>query len=104
MIEIEEKLRIFESFSEDDKKILKKVQENKFESLSLLNLRLKAEEIAKESEIKELISYNLIKKNLEYNLPHQQEGALKISMRWLKAQDLMDGNGLKQEKERYKKL
>lgn len=72
------KLKINESFSEEDNKILEKVKKKHFEKLPLLNLKLRAEEIAKETEIKELISYKLIKKNLEYNLPHQQEGALKI--------------------------
>ena len=75
--EVTTTLKIDAKFA-DDSSVLAKVREKKFDSLAALNLRLRAEEIAKESEIKELMSYIHIKKNLEYNLPHQQEGALKI--------------------------
>jgi len=71
-------LRISEYFSEEDEKILDKIKNNKFEKLDDLKLRLKAEEITKETEIKKLISYPSIKRKLDYNLPHQQEGALQI--------------------------
>ncbi len=71
-------LKIIESFAKEDLDILDKIKDKKFEEREVLNLRLKAEEAAQQSEIKELISYQMIKKNLTYNLPHQQEGALKI--------------------------
>lgn len=51
---------------------------NDLESNETLKLKLDAAEISKETEIKELISYPKIKKNLAYELPHQPEGALKI--------------------------
>jgi SNF2 family DNA or RNA helicase len=44
----------------------------------LLDLKVEAQEISNENEIKELLSYNSVKKNLEYKLPHQPDGALKI--------------------------
>jgi len=77
-IRYEEDLKIIESFSKEDEDIIKKAKEKKFEDQEIVNLRLKAEEMAKEAEITELISYPIIKKNLEFNFPFQQEGALKI--------------------------
>jgi len=71
-------LKIIESFSKEDLKILQKVENKHFEDRKIFDLRLRAESIAKSSEIKELIAYPAIKKRLEYNLPHQQEGALRI--------------------------
>lgn len=71
-------LKIVETFAKDDLSILEKIKNKHFEPLEVLNLKLKSEEAAKQSEITELISYPLIKNNLIYNLPHQQEGALKI--------------------------
>lgn len=68
---------IEESFSEDDG-IFEKIEKKKFESFSMLDLRLEAEEISKETQITELLSYNEILPNLTYNLPHQPDGALKI--------------------------
>lgn len=66
------------SFSDDDEILFNKLENQEFESEEVLNLKVEAEEISKETEISELLSYNLIKKNLEYHLPHQTEGALKI--------------------------
>ncbi len=71
-------LKIKESFSNDEDEILKKISNKQFEERSVFELRLKIKEAAKNSEITELISYPLIKKRLAYNLPHQQEGALRI--------------------------
>ncbi len=71
-------LKIKESFSEDEINILKKISDKQFEKREVFELRLQAKEAAKNSEINELISYPLIKKRLAYNLPHQQEGALRI--------------------------
>jgi len=71
-------LKVVETFSNEDLKILEKIKNKEFEPRQMFELKLKSEEAAKQSEIKELISYPLIKKNLTYNLPHQQEGALKI--------------------------
>ncbi len=71
-------LKVVESFSKEDLKVIEKIKNKEFESRDIFELKLKSEEAARQSEIKELISYPLIKKNLTYNLPHQQEGALKI--------------------------
>lgn len=68
---------INEDFS-DDFDLLEKIEKNQYESKDLLKLKLDGEEIARESEIDELRAYDKIKKNLEYNLPHQKQGALKI--------------------------
>ena len=71
-------LKIVEQTAKEDLEILEKIKNKYFEDRKILDLKLKSEEAAKQSEITELISYPLIKKNLAYNLPHQQEGALKI--------------------------
>jgi SNF2 family DNA or RNA helicase len=71
-------LKIVEQPSSEDLDILEKIKNKNFEDRKIFNLKLMSEEAAKQSEITELISYALIKKNLLYNLPHQQEGALKI--------------------------
>jgi SNF2 family DNA or RNA helicase len=68
---------IEETFS-DDEQILEKIENKQFESKELLNLRMDAQEIAKDTEINSLVSYTEIKKNLEYDLPHQRDGALRI--------------------------
>ena len=74
----EDNLKIVETIAKEDLDIIEKIKNKEFEPSVLLDIKLKSEEAAKQSEITELISYPLIKKNLEYNLPHQQEGALKI--------------------------
>lgn len=68
---------INESFT-DEEAILQKVEKREFETHEIVQLRLDAEEVAQETEINELLSYPKIKKNLEYDLPYQREGALKI--------------------------
>lgn len=77
-IYLSKNLKIVETFAKEDIDILEKIKTKEFEPRKVLNLKLKSEEVAKQSKIKELISYPLIKKNLAYNLPHQQEGALRI--------------------------
>lgn len=77
-IYFENGLKIIESFSKEDLEILQKIKSKHFEDKKVFDLRLIAEEIAKSSEISELISYPSIKKRLAYNLPHQQKGALRI--------------------------
>jgi len=77
-ITYDQNLKIKESFSEDETQILEKISNKQFEDRDVFELRLNTKEAAKNSEITELISYPLVKKHLEYNLPHQQEGALRI--------------------------
>lgn len=69
---------INESFSDEDISIFDKIKKKEFESNEMLDLRVESEEISKETAINEIKCYNLIKKNLEYDLPHQRDGALKI--------------------------
>ena len=76
--EMEIPIIINESFSDEDIPIFEKIANNKFDSQELLNLRINAEEISKDGEINELNSFDKIKKNLEYDLPHQRNGALII--------------------------
>ena len=71
-------LKIKESFLDDENHILEKISDKKFEKRENFELRIKIKEASKNSKINELISYPLIKKRLAYNLPHQQEGALRI--------------------------
>ncbi len=68
---------INESFS-DDNDLLEKIEHKEFESSEMLDLKVNAEEISQETQISEIISYASISKNIEYDLPHQKEGALKI--------------------------
>jgi SNF2 family DNA or RNA helicase len=73
-----EEIIINESFIEEESLSLENINELKFESEDLLKLKLEANEISKESEISELISYHSIKKNLSYEFSHQYDGAIKI--------------------------
>lgn len=69
---------INESFSDDDEQIFEKVEKKQFESPDLFKLKMEAEEVSQETQINELISYQELSKNLEYKLPHQPDGALKL--------------------------
>ena len=68
---------INESF-EDDSLILEKIEKRQFESPSMLKLKMDSGEIARENKIDSLISWEKVRKNLEYQLPHQPDGALRI--------------------------
>lgn len=52
--------------------------EKDFDSSKIFELKMNVEKISEKSEINELNSYNEIKKNLLYDLPHQREGALRL--------------------------
>ncbi|MFA5061337.1 MAG: SNF2-related protein [Candidatus Pacearchaeota archaeon] len=67
---------INEDFS-DELPLFRKT-EKEFDSSKFFELKMNVERISKKSEINELSSYNEIKKNLLYDLPHQREGALKL--------------------------
>jgi len=71
-------IAIKESFSEEDSDIVARIEKSQFESSEMLNLKFEAQEISQETLIAELKSYHKIKKNLEFDLPHQSQGALKI--------------------------
>ncbi len=69
---------IRENFSDEDLDIFEKIDNQEFESKELLDLKVEAQEISQETLITELKSYAKIRKNLEFDLPHQSQGALKI--------------------------
>lgn len=72
-----DKIQINEYF-EDDFDLLDKIENKEFEKSDFANLRLEAEELSHESAITKLDSWPSIKKNLEFDLSHQRDGALKI--------------------------
>ncbi len=69
---------IDESFSDDDDLILEKVEKRQFESADVAELKASAAVLETNSEISGLVSYDLIKHNLTYQLPYQTQGALHI--------------------------
>lgn len=69
---------IEESFSDDDNLILDKVEQRQFDSVDSAELKVNAIKLETNSEISGLVSYDLIKQNLTYQLPYQTEGALHI--------------------------
>lgn len=69
---------IDESFSDDDSLILDKVEQKKFGSADVARLKVDAIALEKNTELNELVSYNMIKDNLSYKLKHQTDGALHI--------------------------
>jgi len=75
---MEHKIQINESFFEDETPLSEKLKKGRFDSTDIFKLKMDAGEVSKETEISELISFDMIKKNLEYHLSHQTEGALKI--------------------------
>jgi len=69
---------IDESFSDDDLDVLEKVEQKKFGSVDVANLKVDAIKLEKNTELNGLVSYDLVKDNLTYKLPHQTDGALHI--------------------------
>ena len=69
---------IDESFSDEDSLILDKVEQRQFESADAAELKASAAVLETNSEISGLVSYDLIKHNLTYQLPYQTQGALHI--------------------------
>src|SRR3990167_7013340 len=72
------KIIIDESFSDDDDLILEKVEQKKFDSEDVAKLKFDSIALETNTELSELVSYDLIKDNLSYKLKHQTEGALHI--------------------------
>ncbi|MBM3232729.1 DEAD/DEAH box helicase [Candidatus Pacearchaeota archaeon] len=75
---MEPEIIIRESFSDESDEFFDKIEKKNFDSKEIMELKIEAEEVSQDNEIKELLSYESIKKSLEYDLPHQREGALKI--------------------------
>ncbi len=66
-----------ENFSDEGLDLIEKIEKKEFESKEISDLKFEAEEFSKD-DVNELISYELIKDNLEYKLDYQKEGAIKI--------------------------
>ncbi len=73
-----EDIIITESFIEEETPSFDHIERKQFDSLDVLELRVEAEGIAQETAINQLLCYANLKKNLEFDLPHQSEGALRI--------------------------
>ena len=69
---------INENFEQDSSELFGNISKGNFDSSELFKLQMNAKELISDSEIDELISYGMIKKNLAYDLPYQREGALKL--------------------------
>ncbi len=79
MVETKKRIVVSEHFSEDlDLFSSDKDSFTGFDSQELLDLKKEVQDVEKDEKVNELVSYDLIKKNLSYDLPHQREGALKI--------------------------
>lgn len=73
-----DKIVVEESFFEDGAIFAEDFSSSSFESMDSLKLRMAAENLSRETEINSLISYDKIKKRLQFDLPHQSDGALRI--------------------------
>ncbi|RMD45804.1 DEAD/DEAH box helicase [Candidatus Pacearchaeota archaeon] len=58
--------------------VLDRAKKKSFSSEKLFRLKLGVEELNNEQRIDRLISWDIVKKNLDYHLPHQKEGALRL--------------------------
>lgn len=74
---MDSKIIINEHF-DDENSILQKIAKKEFEKPEVLKLRMASEKMSQDASIRELLSYDSIKGNLEFQLPHQPDGALKI--------------------------
>ncbi len=66
------------SFSDDEYGLFDDVSQGNFDSSEILDLKVEGEELTKNDSVDEIISYELVKKNLAYKLPYQINGALRI--------------------------
>ncbi|MCK5612811.1 DEAD/DEAH box helicase family protein [Candidatus Pacearchaeota archaeon] len=70
---------INETFDDDnDDFLFDKIEKSEFESSDVLDLKLVANEFSKDDSITKLLCHRSVQKNLEYELPHQSDGALQI--------------------------
>jgi SNF2 family DNA or RNA helicase len=63
---------------EEDISLFNEDTKMEFDSSELLELKKEAQSMKTDTEINDLISYNQVKKNLTYDLPHQKEGAIRL--------------------------
>jgi SNF2 family DNA or RNA helicase len=75
---MEPEITIEENFSDEGLDLIGKIERKEFESKEIFDLKFEAEQLTKGNEITELISYELFRKNLDYQLDYQKQGALKI--------------------------
>jgi len=71
-------LIVNENFEEDSSLFENINSLSSFDSPEILELKKYSEEIKVDHDINNLLSYDLVKKNLMYDLPHQREGALHL--------------------------
>jgi SNF2 family DNA or RNA helicase len=71
-------INIDESFADEDLPVIGNFKSNKFISKEIRDLKIDVGEISRETEITDLISYDMIKKNLEFHFHYQKEGALEL--------------------------
>jgi SNF2 family DNA or RNA helicase len=63
---------------EEDNSIFEKNTDFKFDSSDFLELKKEAGKMKTDNEVNDLITYNQVKKNLTYELPHQKDGAIRL--------------------------
>ncbi len=71
-------LIVNENFEEDSSLFENINSLSSFDSPEILELKKYSEEIKVDHDINNLLSYDLVKRNLMYDLPHQREGALHL--------------------------
>ncbi len=69
---------INENFEDDSSELFGDIKKKSFDSSELFKLQKDVKELISDKKIDELISYEMISKNLAYDLPYQREGALKL--------------------------
>ena len=67
-----------ENFEDDASELFGDIENKSFDSSELFKLQMDMKDIVSDNEIDRLISYEMIKKNLAYDLPYQREGALRL--------------------------
>jgi SNF2 family DNA or RNA helicase len=63
---------------EEDTSLFEEDTKLEFDSSDLLELKKEAQNMKTDEEVNDLLTYNQVKKNLTYELPHQKEGAIRL--------------------------
>lgn len=72
------KIIVNEDFSEEAGNIFDNSSSEGFDSSEFFKLKMDIEDFSKDESINELVSYPEISKNLDYDLPYQREGAIRL--------------------------
>ncbi|MCK4996895.1 DEAD/DEAH box helicase [Candidatus Pacearchaeota archaeon] len=72
------KIIVNEDFEDGSSELFGDIENGSFDSSELFKLQMDAKELNEDSKINELISYEMVKRNLAYDLPYQREGAVKL--------------------------